>query len=749
MGLGQTTADERRYLDPPAGLLAILQEFATRAGAGPAASLLVVGETGAGKTALLESAAESARAAGARLVWMRGEQVGGAPYALLRCLLDQLADVLAGLPDDHQAALLSAAGRHVEAPAFPIQLGTAVVNLVRTASAAQPVLMVADDIQRLNTGAAHRLAYIARRLTGSRTRLLLASSPHGAGVHTDVADLVLHLPRPVTALEDDAAHARDRGDVAAAAAALRRAAELSDAAADRARRYAAAACTLIGTSGNLAEVKRSLADARRAQALAPDAAESLEFVTVDCYLDVNKGVPFDTLRQRLVQCLRDRHPATADWVYEEATWVLYGFCWFLNRPEVWTEFSAVTAQNAGRLPAWARLAGPLMNGVDMGRADLAAEADSLLDALPDERRPWRVVRMAQVTRYRDHRFGWRTALQRLWAERDEAGATVPATYAAAVLADDLTGSGDWDAAHELTRPALAMCADLAHWSFSEGWLLYMSARVAAHRGDTGLVRRQTSRLLSWAGPRGAREMATRGLHCRAIAALADGDPVRAHRHLVAIGDPRGYSAQLLIDPLMALDFAEAAVGAAAGEDVAELLTRVGPVASRSAASLSSDWRALQFTGAFAIAATGSPGHEADVDRLYQRALAVPGADRWPVDLARIRLSYGEWLWAQGRTEDARRQLRLAAGTFRHLRALPWLGRTTDLLSSVGDVHQRIPTGAALTAMEQRVADLAASGLTNRQVATQLRISVSTVSSQLSRIYAKLGVRSRATLRDAL
>src|ERR1700761_8632893 len=222
-------------------LLAVLREFATQTEAAPPASLLLVGEGGAGKSALLEAAAESARAAGTRLLWMRGEQVGEAPYALLRCLLDQLADVLAELPDDHQAVLLAAAGRHVEAAAFEIQLGTAVVNLVRTASAARPLLMVADDLQALNAGAVHRLAYMARRLTGSRTRLLLASSPHGAGVHTDVADLVLHLPRPAAALEDDAAYARDRGDVDIAAAALRRAAELSDAAADRARRYAAAA----------------------------------------------------------------------------------------------------------------------------------------------------------------------------------------------------------------------------------------------------------------------------------------------------------------------------------------------------------------------------------------------------------------------------------------------------------------------------------------------------------------------------
>jgi len=90
--------------------------------------------------------------------------VGAAPYALLRCLLDQLADVLAELPDDHQATLLAAAGRDAEAPAFEIRLGTATVNLVRTASTALPLLKIADDAQLLNAGAAQRLAYIARRL---------------------------------------------------------------------------------------------------------------------------------------------------------------------------------------------------------------------------------------------------------------------------------------------------------------------------------------------------------------------------------------------------------------------------------------------------------------------------------------------------------------------------------------------------------------------------------------------------------
>jgi len=545
-------------------------------------------------------------------------------------------------------------------------------------------------------------------------------------------------------LESVAARARDRGDVHGAARALRRAAGLSGDPAARARRHAAAACVLIGTSGDLTEVEPSMDDARRAHAQAPGAAESLEFVTVDCYLGMSGVIPLDTLRKRLVQCLLDRHDATADWVFEEAAWVLYGFCWFLNRPEVWAEFSGVAAHNAARLPPWARLAVPLMKGADIDHPGLAAEADRLLDLLPHEPRPWMTARIAQVTRYRDHRFGWRRALQRLWARRAADGATVPATYAAAILADDSTGSGDWDAVDRLTGPALAMCADLGHWSFSEGWLLYMSARLAAHRGDTRLLGRQATRLMAWGAPRGAREMVNRALHCRAVAALAEADPVRAHRHLAAMRDPRGYSGPLAIAPWMALDFAEAAVGAGAADDVGELLARIG-----TAGAAHSDWRSLQFAGAYAIAATGQPGGAEGLDAHYERALAIHDADRWPFDLARIRLSYGERLRADGRDEAARFQLRLAAATFRHLRAVPWLGRATNQLSALGDVHQRIPTGAALTATEQRVADLAATGLTNREIATRLRLSVSTVSGQLSRVYAKLGVRTRAALRDAL
>src|ERR1700761_1912531 len=103
-----------------ADLLARLREFAVPADDRAPHSALLTGGHGAGKTALLEAVARSARSAGTRLVWIRGQQVGDAPFALLRQLLGQLADVLTGLPEDHQVTLLSAAGCQVEAGALEI-----------------------------------------------------------------------------------------------------------------------------------------------------------------------------------------------------------------------------------------------------------------------------------------------------------------------------------------------------------------------------------------------------------------------------------------------------------------------------------------------------------------------------------------------------------------------------------------------------------------------------------------------------
>src|SRR6202012_2892270 len=129
-------------------------------------------------------------------------------------------------------------------------------------------------------------------------------------------------------------------------------------------------------------------------------------------------------------------------------------------------------------------------------------------------------------------------------------------------------SGDWDTARRLNEEALRMARRLGRRVVSEPWLLYTSARIAAHRGDLAAVRGQTGRLLTWAEPRGARELRWRARHVRAIAALGAGALASAYRHLSAIGDPGGYAAPIGYNFRVALDFAEAATGAGAGAGAA-------------------------------------------------------------------------------------------------------------------------------------------------------------------------------------
>jgi DNA-binding NarL/FixJ family response regulator len=86
-------------------------------------------------------------------------------------------------------------------------------------------------------------------------------------------------------------------------------------------------------------------------------------------------------------------------------------------------------------------------------------------------------------------------------------------------------------------------------------------------------------------------------------------------------------------------------------------------------------------------------------------------------------------------------LREALSTFEELGTPLWAERARAELARVNVATH----GAELTPSERRVAELAASGMTNRDVAAALFISPKTVEANLSRVYQKLGIRSRAEL----
>jgi DNA-binding CsgD family transcriptional regulator len=118
----------------------------------------------------------------------------------------------------------------------------------------------------------------------------------------------------------------------------------------------------------------------------------------------------------------------------------------------------------------------------------------------------------------------------------------------------------------------------------------------------------------------------------------------------------------------------------------------------------------------------------------------------PFELGRTLLVSGQVRRRAKRKRLARQHLDEALGIFEALPAPTWAARARAELSRVG---LRPPAPLELTATEERVAALAASGQTNRQVAAALFLSPRTVEANLARVYRKLGVSSRAELGAAM
>ena len=141
------------------------------------------------------------------------------------------------------------------------------------------------------------------------------------------------------------------------------------------------------------------------------------------------------------------------------------------------------------------------------------------------------------------------------------------------------------------------------------------------------------------------------------------------------------------------------------------------------------------------------GDQAGADDAFAYGLALDATRSRPFERARLELAAGAHQRRMGRRRAAAELLARAADRFEALGAVPWSTRTAHELERCGLRPKRRSEArdAELTAQERLVARLVATGLTNREVASELVISAKTVEHHLSHVYAKLGVRSRTEL----
>ena len=162
-----------RELRVVAGLIGGLAE-------GTGGVLVVRGEAGIAKSALLAAAAGLAADSGARVHSATGIQAEARlPFAGLHQLLRPVLPLAERLPSRQRGALQAAFGMADAEPAEPFLIGLAALEVISDAAASSPVLLITDDAQWLDEASCAVLSFVARRLAAESAALGYAVLPEG------------------------------------------------------------------------------------------------------------------------------------------------------------------------------------------------------------------------------------------------------------------------------------------------------------------------------------------------------------------------------------------------------------------------------------------------------------------------------------------------------------------------------------------------------------------------------------------
>jgi DNA-binding CsgD family transcriptional regulator len=150
-----------------------LERLLESARRGAGGVLVVHGEPGVGKTALLDYAVDAEHFRVLRTVGVEGEIEF--PYAALHQLCAPMLELSERLPDPQRDSLAVAFGLASGPPANPFLVGLAALGLLSDAAAERPIVCLVDDAQWLDVASARALAFVARRLLAEKVALLMAT----------------------------------------------------------------------------------------------------------------------------------------------------------------------------------------------------------------------------------------------------------------------------------------------------------------------------------------------------------------------------------------------------------------------------------------------------------------------------------------------------------------------------------------------------------------------------------------------
>jgi len=331
----------------------------------------------------------------------------------------------------------------------------------------------------------------------------------------------------------------------------------------------------------------------------------------------------------------------------------------------------------------------------------------------------------------------RAVLTQLLSLADERGEPVSYTLQRLHVCELELRAGGWEAASRL----------LDEWAESSDrellvWPMYERCRAlaAAGRGLPDEAEQWAAEAIARAETTGVRWDLLEALRARGIAALLKHEPQRAaaslrrvweHTEREGIDEPGAFP--------VAADLVEALVELGERDEALAVTGRLAELAER----LDHPWGLATAARCDALVRLASPAYDGEAAAALAGAAAAYGELGLRFDRARSLLGLGRAQRRFRKWGAARESLEAAAFAFDEIGSNGWAEEARSELVRVGARRPR-PTGE-LTPAELRVAELAADGLANKEIARTLFVTVRTVETHLSHAYAKLEVRSRSQL----